>query len=71
MEREKKCPDCGCEKIAQAKLDINAKVYPIDAFFKIMNGSEVSAEICTKKSTSLNLHLFDDEEPTLPYFFLL
>lgn len=47
LEQEKKCPECGCTKFAQGKLDINAKLYPIDALFKIMNGSEVIAEICT------------------------
>lgn len=41
MERREKCPECGCEKIAQAELDVNAKLYPINAVFKIMNGSEV------------------------------
>ena len=34
MEREKKCPECCCGKIAHAKIDINTKLYPIDSFFK-------------------------------------
>ncbi|MBZ9685249.1 transcription initiation factor TFIIIB [Clostridium estertheticum] len=62
MEREKKCPECGCEKIAQAKLDINAKLYPIDAFFKIMNGSEVNAEVCTKCGYILNMRVLTPEK---------
>jgi len=62
MEREKKCPECGCEKIAQAKLDINAKLYPIHAFFKIMNGSEVSAEVCTKCGYILNMKALSPEK---------
>ncbi|WP_291635198.1 transcription initiation factor TFIIIB [Clostridium sp.] len=55
MERQKKCPECGCEKIAQTKLDINAKLYPVAAFFKIMKGSEVSAEVCTKCGLIINM----------------
>ncbi|MGH4121369.1 MAG: transcription initiation factor TFIIIB [Clostridium sp.] len=62
MEVEKKCPECGCKKIAQAKLDINAKLYPIDALLKIMNGSQVSAEVCTKCGYILNMRALAPEK---------
>lgn len=62
MEHEKKCPECGCKKIAHAKLDINARLYPVDAWFKIMNGSEVIAELCTNCGYILNMRALNPEK---------
>lgn len=62
MDYEKECPECGCKKIAQAKLDVNAKLYPIDALFKIMNGSAVVVELCTKCGYILNMRALNPEK---------
>lgn len=55
MEAKKVCPDCGGTEIYKAKLDINTKLYPVDALLKIMNGSEVTAEVCGKCGYILEL----------------
>jgi predicted nucleic-acid-binding Zn-ribbon protein len=62
MEQEKNCPECGCKEIVQARLDNNAKLYPLDALFKIMNGSEVIAEVCTKCGYILNMRALKPEK---------
>lgn len=62
MEQRKECPECGCKKIAQAKLDISVKLYPVDALFKIMNGSEVIVEVCTKCGYILNMRALKPEK---------
>lgn len=62
MDYENKCPKCGCKKIAQAKLDINAKLYPVDALFKVTNGSEVVVEICTNCGYILNMKALKPEK---------
>lgn len=62
MDYEKKCPKCGCKEIAKAKLDINAKLYPVNALFKVTNGSEVVVELCTKCGYILNMRALKPEK---------
>lgn len=62
MEQEKKCPECGCKKIASAKLDNNAKLYPVNSLFKLMNRSEMTAEVCTHCGYILNMRVLTPEK---------
>jgi len=62
MEKEKKCPECGCVEIEQATFGVDSKLYPINIIFKPGKGSEVIAEVCTKCGHILNTRVTKPEK---------
>lgn len=71
MEKEKKCPECGCREIVQSSFGADSKIYPINIIFKPGKGSEVIAEVCAKCGHILNMKVLNPEKLRWSFITLL
>ena len=70
MDKRKECPECGCKKIALAKLDVDAKLYPADALCDILPPPTLRLEAGASWDVPANVSIITKLSPFAQRFYI-